>query len=367
MSDAVCNQRLSTSTNGTFHYLRASAQNAGHDFCREVANRLDDIEFDILGLGTICSSYPLTIRIAHEVKSRKPKSIIIVGGPQASVTDVPTLEAFGAIDYVVRGEAEETFPRLLDGLNGEGPIDKIAGITYRNMGAVVRRPNAPVIENLDALPFPAFHLFPNVEQCKYLPLELGRGCPFACRFCSTNDFFRRKFRLKSPATMLSQMRAVQAQYGIQTFELIHDMFTVDRKRVSAFCEELLGSGEHFYWSCSARTDCIDEDLIDLMHRAGCRGIFFGIESGSPRMQKIINKRLDLDEARRMIDASNRFGIRTAVSLISGFPEEQPEDLHDTIEFYADSLRFEYANTSTPPSRSISRDAIVHGVSRPINT
>jgi hypothetical protein len=207
---------------------------------------------------------------------------------------------------------------------------------------VWRTPNAPVIEDLDALPFPAFHLFPTLKSCHYAPLELGRGCPFACTFCSTNDFFRRNFRLKSPQKVIEQMRTVQRTYGIGTFDLVHDMFTVDRKRVVAFCEALLASGETFYWNCSARTDCIDEELIELMAEAGCRGIFFGIETGSQRLQHTILKKLDLEEARRMIACTDRVGIQTAVSLITGFPEETVEDVRDSVDFILDSMRFDNA-------------------------
>ena len=138
------------------------------------------------------------------------------------------------------------------------------------------------------------------------------------------------------------MRTVQRTYGISTFDLVHDMFTVDRKRVVAFCEALLESGETFYWNCSARTDCVDEPLIALMAEAGCRGIFFGIETGSQRLQHIIQKDLDLAEARRMIACTDRHGIETAVSIITGFPDETADDLHDSVDFMVDSMRFDHA-------------------------
>jgi radical SAM superfamily enzyme YgiQ (UPF0313 family) len=195
------------------------------------------------------------------------------------------------VDLVVRGEAEETFPAVLSAIEGDTGFDAILGITYRVKGQIVRARNAPVIKNLDALPIPAYHLYADVEKCSNIPLELGRGCPFACSFCSTNDFFRRNFRLKSPQKMLAQMRELKKRYGVSAFDLVHDMFTIDRKRVVSFCRELVESGEMFRWGCSARTDCIDEELIAEMAEAGCRGIFFGIETGSVRMQRSVNKKL----------------------------------------------------------------------------
>jgi hypothetical protein len=118
---------------------------------------------------------------------------------------------------------------------------------------------------------------------------------------------------------------------------------VDRKKVVEFCHALLESGEKFYWGCSARTDCIDDALIELLASAGCRGIFFGIETGSVRLQKIVDKGLDLPEAADRIRTCDKFEIKTAVSLITGFPEETAEDLRDTVSFFMDSLRYDWAD------------------------
>jgi len=322
-----------------YDFLRAGSRG---DFCSWIGERLESRDFDVFGLGTICSGYPLTIRLARQLRRTHPRTPIILGGPQASVVDVATLRAFDWIDGVLRGEAEETFPLLIDALGGAGCLESTPGLTYRRKGTVYRNPNAPVISNLDGLPMPAFHLYPDLRNCRYVPLELGRGCPFSCSFCSTNDFFRRNFRLKSPQTVLAQMRYIRDTYNISRFDLVHDMFTVDQRRVESFCHTLLASGENFRWNCSARTDCIDDDLIALMARAGCKAIFFGIETGSPRLQKAIDKGLDLEEAMRRIEAADRERIHTTVSLISGFPEETLDDLRGTAHFFVDSLRCDSA-------------------------
>lgn len=315
------------------------------DFCSFAGAYFAGRDFDFFGFSTVCSSYPLTLRIAAEVKRLHPESVVALGGPQASVVDISTLQAYPFIDLVVRGEAEQTLPDLVDALAGQSSLAAVPGITFRRNGngEVVRSTDAPLVLDLDALPFPAFHLFPDVRFCRHFPLELGRGCPFACTFCSTNDFFRRRFRLKSPGQMIADMRRVKQTYGINSFELVHDMFTVDRKRVEAFCEALLASKEEFTWGCSARTDCIDEDLIALMARAGCRGIFFGIESGSPRMQKIIDKGLALNDSAERVCSCDKFKINTAVSLMAGFPEETMTDLRATAAFFVDSLRYDHAD------------------------
>ena len=329
---------------------QSNGSNAKADFCSFAGDYFAGCDFDFFGLSTVCSSYPVTLRIATKIKRAHPKSVVVLGGPQASVVDVPTLRAFPSIDLVVRGEAEQTLPDLVDALAGNRPLAAIPGITFRRNadGEIVRNPAAPLVADLDALPFPAFHLFPDVRHCRHFPLELGRGCPFSCTFCSTNDFFRRNFRLKSPAQMVADMRRVKQTYGINSFELVHDMFTVDRKRVVAFCEALLESKrkdpeDAFIWGCSARTDCVDEELIELMSKAGCRGIFFGIETGSRRMQKIIDKGLELNDSAERVRSCDKFKINTAVSLMAGFPDETMDDLRDTAAFFVDSLRYDHAD------------------------
>jgi hypothetical protein len=234
-------------------------------------------------------------------------------------------------------------PLLLDELASWRRMDRVPGLTYRMDGQPRRNPTADVIRDLDSLPSPAYHLTGELQGASRAALEMGRGCPFACTFCSTNDFFRRNFRLRSPDRILHDMRALAETYGLSDFDLIHDMFTVDRRRVVAFCDAMIASGERFTWACSARTDCIDEPLLGLMARAGCVGIFFGIETGSARMQTVIDKRLDISRAKEIIDAAEELGIGSTVSLITGFPEETREDLEETVRMLMHSARCSHSD------------------------
>jgi radical SAM superfamily enzyme YgiQ (UPF0313 family) len=313
-------------------------QSKPSEFADIAARAIAATKSDVYGFGSICSSYPLTIRIARTLKTLHPDSTVVFGGPQASVVDFKTLEVFPFVDCVLRGESEHTLLVLLEELGGNHRLDQVPGLTYRVGMEICRNPTAPLIENLDALPLPAYHLTTYLQGAQKADLELGRGCPFSCTFCSTNDFFRRRFRLRSPERVLRDMRVISTTYSIRDFELIHDMFTVDRRRVVEFCDGMIASGEGFTWSCSARTDCVDEDLLDLMARAGCKGIFYGIEVGSQAMQKVIDKHLNIERADKIIDATERVGIRSTVSLICGFPEETWEDIRETMRVYMHSAR-----------------------------
>jgi hypothetical protein len=148
--------------------------------------------------------------------------------------------------------------------------------------------------------------------------------------------------MKSADVLVEQMKMIKERYKVNSFDLIHDMFTVDRKKVIAFCEALDRCGERLYWGCSARTDCIDDELINLMAENGCNGIFYGIDSGSDRVQALIHKKLNLADAAARIKHTNSRGIRHTVSMITGFPEENKEDLRGTIRFIGNALRHEHA-------------------------
>lgn len=327
-----------------YDYVRLGVRrDEGIDFPTYVLDSLADVPADVFGFSTICSTYPLTLRLARGVRRMRPAAMILLGGPQASVVDVPTLETFPEVDFILRGEAEVTLPRLLEAASTGGDLGLVGGLTYRRDGRVLRNANAPVITDLDDLPLPAYHLFPHIGDCRIFPLEAGRGCPFACTFCSTNDFFRRRYRLKSPDVLVGQMRLIKETYGVDSFDLVHDMFTVDRRKVVAFSEAVGAAGEGFRWSCSARTDCLDDELLGVMARGGCDGVFLGIDSGSERVQAALHKGLNIGEAEARVAKASRCGLRTTVSLITGFPDEREEDMRATVRFFGDSLRHEQAD------------------------
>jgi radical SAM superfamily enzyme YgiQ (UPF0313 family) len=323
-----------------FRFADAAGEDQLGRFVDESAHQIIAAGADVYGFSSICSSYPLTLRLARKVKSLRPGAIILIGGPQASVVAERTLSAFPFVDFILRGEAEESLPIFVEELLGRRRFDKVPGLVHRSVWGIQRNSDAPVIADLDAIPLPAYHLTQELRGASIASLELGRGCPFACTFCSTNDFFRRKFRLRSPQRVLDDMRAIEAEYGITDFELTHDMFTVDARRVRAFCRHMIESGKSYSWGCSARTDSVDQELIEMMAAAGCTGIFFGVETGSDRMQKIIDKHLNVERAHEIIDIAERAGVRSTVSLITGFPDEHWEDLRETVRVFMHSARTE---------------------------
>jgi hypothetical protein len=268
--------------------------------------------------------------VASHIKKIAPELPILLGGPHASVLDREIMARFSQFDVLVRNEAEFTLPKVLPALlNRE--LDLIPGITFRRDGKVCATQGAPVIQDLDALPFPAYDRYPIRELgLRMMRVEAGRGCPFECSFCSTATFFGRQYRLKSPGRLCSELDFLRDRYGISHFALQHDLFTVNKAKVRAFCEEVKDRG--YTWTCSARADCVDNQLLDQMKMAGCRAIYYGIETGSARMQKVIKKHLDLSLVLPILDKTQSLGMEATLSFITGYPQEEQADQNETLDF-----------------------------------
>ncbi|MFX0208183.1 MAG: B12-binding domain-containing radical SAM protein [Candidatus Hodarchaeota archaeon] len=312
-------------------------------FIKHVVDKLVSTNTTFFGFSSICSSYPLTLRIITALKKQRPDSFIILGGPQASASADSTLRAFDSVDSIVRGEADIVLPNLIKELDNHRILNSVYGISYRLDGKVVHNPDSEILQDLNSLPLPAYYLLPHIVEYGFLPLEVGRGCPFHCTFCSTSLFFKHHYRLKSPEVILKQMIKLNQIYGIDSFSLVHDNLTANRNQTETLCQTLIRSKKKFTWSCSARTDCLDNKLIKLMRKAGCRGIFVGIESGSERIQKIIRKNLKIENAKERISSLNSNKIEASASFIIGFPEETFDDLRETANLYTDLLCYDYVD------------------------
>lgn len=294
----------------------------------------------IVSFYTRCDSYHIMIKIAQAIKSRC-NAYVVFGGPQADIVATDTLLLIPWVDYICCGEGENTIIPFFQSLLSGEPDHSIDGLVYRSEDKVICNPRPELIPNLDSLPQINYALspIPPEEFLKdYFPVDVGRGCPFSCTYCSTNTFWGRKYRLKSPQRLVQEIKELNRQFGITKFGFMHDMFTLNRNQVMETCRLIKSLDFPISWKCSARLDCIDEELIDIMSDAGMNKIFIGIETGSPRMQKITNKNLKLDDVVEKIQYICNKNIKVLSSFIYGFPEESEEDLSDTISLISKLLQ-----------------------------
>ena len=298
-----------------------------------VAERLLRDDPAAIGFTTLGCSFLFAVGVGREIERRAPDLPLLLGGPHATMLAEPILRRYSPFDVVVRHEAEQTFPQVLDRLE-KRDFDGIPGVSWRTPSGVAETPGSPRIDDLDSLPLLDYDLYPVDELGLHLMrVEAGRGCPFACIFCSTATFFQRRYRLKSPDRLVREMNALRDRYAPKEFKLDHDLFTVNKHKVRDFCDAVEGHGHK--WRVSARADCVDEELLTRMASAGCIGLYLGIEAGSRRMQKISAKRLDLDLVEPILDKCQDLGIETTASFITGYPQELLEDQDATLEMLGD--------------------------------
>jgi len=295
-----------------------------------IANYLKETKSDIVGFQTICNSYHVVFKTIKTYKKLCPNAIVLLGGPQASMTDLDTLKWFPEIDLIFRGEAEQTFPRFLDQLRHGNDWNNIQGITFRMNGRIKRNPLDRIIANMDELPLPAYDLYPT-QEFKSVHIDSGRGCPFNCIYCSTSSFFCKKYRTKSPERLVLEIEHILKKYGITDFHMTHDLFALNKENTRRFCQLIRRKGLKISWYCMMRPDIIDRDLIDEMIKSGLNHAFFGIESGSPKIQRVIQKRLNLRSVKNTIKHIRDKNILVTSSFVVGFPEEDNKDISKTLE------------------------------------
>ena len=296
-------------------------------------------EPEIVGFSTMCSTYLTSLKLAQGCKSLDPAVKIILGGPQATITAEATLALFPFVDVIARGECEQNITTIMRALATGGPLAAIPGLHYRAGATIVSTPALPPISDLDEIPLPDYGLCPNLTAHQRLPIEVGRGCPFQCTFCCTNDFWGRKYRLRSSDRQIALFRQLQSEHGFREFVFEHDNFTVSKAKVIELCRAIRQAELNINWRCDSRIDTLDAELIQEMAAAGCTGIYMGIETGSPRIQKLIKKNLDLSHAVETVRQVLAAGINITASFILGFPQETLEDLLQTIDLM---LRLKFA-------------------------
>ena len=317
-----------------------------HLFIEQITDRIVEIAPKCVSFFTLCPSYHVVLRIASEVRKKAPDIKIIMGGPQATILAHPTMEAMPFIDYICTDEGENTIVPFMHALlrcNGEG-LDAIPGLFYRQDGKIIKNDQPVPLTDLDTVPFWNDSLLlpeegraePDITS-KYYPMAIdaGRGCPYNCPYCSTSYFWKRRYRMKSPQRIIQDILYFNQKFGVRSFDFTHDAFTANQEVVSKICDSIIEKNLDIYWRCTTRIDCISEELILKMKQSGMYRISLGVETGSPRMQKIIRKNLDLSKVKPTIQFLLDNKIYIDLFFMYGFPEETPEDLQQTL-----SLAFE---------------------------
>ena len=308
----------------------------------EVKQMVSKLNPEISGMTCSSASYPRCVETAKAVKEVLPSCKVVVGGWHPSYMPDSMLQ-HPEIDYVVMGEGERAMTELATCItNGEDlkAIAQVAGLAYRHKGKIVKTPQK-FIKNMDEIPFLARHLLPMHLYEREIPflnvkpfdtMNIARGCPFNCIYCETRRLWGQTCRAFSPQRVIDEIKHMMANYGTKGIYFVGDNFTINKKRTIALCELMKQSKLDIEWVCDTRADMISRDLLKSMKEAGCRTIWFGVESGSPRILEKINKGITNEQTIQAFKLCREEGIQTASSFILGIPGETLEDMEVTYNF-----------------------------------
>lgn len=282
----------------------------------------------IVGISCMVSMLPFVLLGTKKFKEYHPGHTIILGGPGPSGVATEIISMLPWIDIVVRGEGEATLVELLGALKGGSDLATIAGITYRNSADCCHN-NEPRsrIMNLDELPLPAYGKV-NLSEYTSVAVITGRGCSYGCTFCDVGPLWNNKALFRSIGSVIEELNLLKSKFAQKHVNIADDTFDLRKRRVESFCEEV--KELNLNWSCLARIDLMDEELLDKIARSGCRSIFLGIESGSNTILKTINKRFTIQEATKKVEMATQYIENVITSYIWGFPFETMEDFEKTI-------------------------------------
>ena len=302
----------------------------------KLKTELDSYQPTMVGIGSMTPTIESALKCAQIAKEACPDSKVLMGGPHATFADKQILTDEKAVDIIVRGEGEETILELAKQSSNLQKIGDIKGITFRKDNQIIQTATRPFIQNLDALPRPAYKYVPIkkywIAGRKLLPIITSRGCPFQCSFCVASQMFGARFRSRSPKNVLDELEWLRDEYGAEGIAFQDDTFTFDRKRALEICDGIIERKINLPWGCGTRADVVTKEVLAKMSKAHCNETMFGVESGCQRMRDVLKKRVTTEQCENAIKWAKEAGIFVTVSVILGYPGETKETLQETLDF-----------------------------------
>ena len=315
---------------------------------KKIKEEIQKIKPEIVGIGNpFTSQVDHAIKVANIVKEIDSSILTVVGGPHVTVVPIEFLEEAKNVDIVVIGEGEYTMLDIVKFFEGKNKLKDIQGIAFRMGNKSILNSSRPFNENLDELPYPAYHLldmekYLNPKKIEYrsfqnraISMITSRGCPFNCSFCSVHLHMGKAFRAHSVDYVVKHIEYLVNKYRVKTIYFEDDNLTFDIKRFEAICDKIIAKEIKFQWETpnGVRADYLNLDLLKKMKKTGCQSVFVGVESGDQQvLDNIIGKSLRLKNVIKFAKMTKKIGLRTGAFYIIGFPGETKETMTKTVEF-----------------------------------
>ncbi|WP_298155891.1 radical SAM protein [Flavobacterium sp.] len=339
---------------------------ANHVFDSTFSSQSEQLSFildkkpEIVAIYTNLMTKIEVIRLIKELKSPRfnsPK--IVLGGPDVTYNIENYLNA-GA-DFLIIGEGEETTFELYHAITGNTALADVNGIAFIENGAIVKTAARTKFRELDDLPLPNRDAIPNEKYLdtwkknhgeSSMTISTQRGCPYTCKWCST-AVYGQSYRRRPAQLVAAEMKMLKEKYNPDAIWFVDDVFTISHKWLTAFHEEVVKQGAQIRFECITRAERLNEEILKLLKEAGCFRIWIGAESGSQKIIDAMDRRVDVNHVKKMIQDTNALGIETGTFIMVGYPGETEDDITETIQYLKEANPTHYTITIAYPIKGTS--------------
>ena len=320
---------------------------------------------EVVGVTALTSNARRANELGRQAKAMG--KLTIAGGPHPTVAPEYFLDE-DQFDLTVQSEGDLVLPEILENHDRPENWHNVRNLTFRRDGEQIQTARRPFIKDLDTLPFPAYHLYDMPRYFKYMvnpgiPLMSSRGCPYACTFCDA-EMTPRNYRAMSADRTVEMMDKLMRDYDAPQMFFMDDLFTINKKRVMAICQEMIDKGIFVEWSAESRVDTVTHEMLRLMRKAGCIKLYFGLESGSPNQLITMKKSVTPEGILKGAKLTREIGMYFKFFIIYGFPGETDEDHACTEDIVKKSLPHNIAVSLLCPHKGTEvydqiKDRIIH--------
>lgn len=348
-------------------YLTELGDNSNHPVWNELGGIIQNYSPQVVGISCISLKMKSALKMAKIIKGLNSNIKIILGGHHPQLYPYEILQNCPFVDIIVKGEGETTLLEIVNSLSKSKQLNDIPGIYFRDSGNnIIETEDRMLFTPLDDFPFPESAYYIKDSNLQVLPLTClmaSRGCPFNCSYCATNNMWRRKVRRRSVDNVVNEIKYRIEKQNDRYYNFFDDCFTLDKEWTIEFCDRVIKDNLQINWACISSVNLLEENLFKKMVQAGCIKINLGIESGSERILKSLNKAIDLDYVGYVFNYVRKYKISTTTYFMLGFPTETVDDLRKTQDLIRE-LRpnWVYANVLIPlPGTECYRQVVDNGL------
>lgn len=275
--------------------------------------------------------------LVRQIRMNFSKIKIIVTGAHGTVAPEYIFDKCNP-DFVIIGEPEIVTRELINSIRDDGNYIKIKGLSFELNGKIIKTPYER-IENLDELPFPKYELTDLAKythdifrKSPFTNVLTSRGCPFQCIYCF-KGIFGSKYRIRSPKNVFEELKLLHDKYSVKAIHIQDLDFFIKKERTIKICKNIIENSLDIIWSCNARVDMVDKEVLEWAYRAGCRYVTYGVESGSQKILDNIKKGITLEQARKALTLTREVGITPGANMMIGLVGDTKETVMESLKFY----------------------------------